>query len=152
MISEEFGAGCGALARSLVRRTAALQPRTRERYEEEWLATLEERRTPLRQLLFALGIWRKRGVLRRQLEFEKVHLPPEVAAAKWFVDVMNSPSPMGIEERRHLVAWLKESPEHVVALLRTKQVYKLLSEERLKDALRKRVGMDDREISRTDEG
>lgn len=66
VVGDEFTATCPNLARWLVRRSAKRLTVDRERYEEQWLADLEDRKTPLRKIFFALGILRAAAVLRRE--------------------------------------------------------------------------------------
>ena len=65
-VAEEIGAACQSLARWLIKRSAVMLTDDQERYEEQWLADLDDRKTPLRKLVFALGIVRAAGVLRRE--------------------------------------------------------------------------------------
>lgn len=56
LVTDEFVAGCPSLAAWLVTKSAGLLIEDRDRYLEEWLAVLADRKTALRKLLFAVGI------------------------------------------------------------------------------------------------
>jgi hypothetical protein len=66
IVTDEFGAGCQSFAQWLVKQSAGRLISDRDRYLEQWLADLKDRKTPLRKLLFAFGIVRASTVLRHQ--------------------------------------------------------------------------------------
>jgi hypothetical protein len=133
----------------LIKRSAWMLIEDSERYAEQWLADLEDRRTSLRKLLFAFGIWRASRELSRELE--KAPLPPAEAAAAWIIQFKDGP--LRIDQRRRFVAWLKESPRHVAAWIRIRQVEQLLHEDWCQEVFRKcQEELDRRTIARTDEG
>ena len=117
MASEQQGSA-SALARWLVRRSARVLNQDRERYEEQWLADLEDRKTPLRKLWFALGVWRASVHLRR--ESLSALLPDALtaieSAAEWFVEFSDSPH-VDLDQRVRFFEWLRQSPEHVSEML-----------------------------------
>jgi hypothetical protein len=154
------------LAAWLVERSACMlvEAEDCDRYAEQWLADLEDRRTPLRKLLFAFGVWRASAALRRELE--KAPLPPEAAvvewptaaAVKWIIKFEDSPSRVRFDERLRFLRWLKASPDHVAECLRIMQVSQLLHEEILKrlksdkEESLKPIKMDCEKTFRTEEG
>lgn len=66
IIGDEFNAICPKLAHWLVKRSARWLVSDAERYEEEWLADLEARKTPTRKLLYAMGLPWSAAALRRE--------------------------------------------------------------------------------------
>ncbi|GFE91933.1 hypothetical protein [Steroidobacter agaridevorans] len=68
LLSEEVNVSLSALARWLALRTSRLIIGSqRERYAEEWLADIEQCKTPLRKFLFALDLWRSALVIRNHV-------------------------------------------------------------------------------------
>jgi hypothetical protein len=76
------GQGSAGVAGWLVRRAARQAPADlAERFEEEWLADLLERRTALSQLRFAAGCWWASGVIAGERGTAGVATSPAAAAA-----------------------------------------------------------------------
>jgi hypothetical protein len=93
---EELGSGCSAVARGLVKLSARWLIADKERYEEQWLADLEDRKTPLRKFLFSIGLLRAAAVLRR--ETRRVNKPrdesPWAPLEDWVFDSKVGERPM----------------------------------------------------------
>ncbi len=65
LLLDELQTAISSITQWLVRRSADQLVDERERYLEQWLADLEDRKTPLRKLLFAAGIVWAAYALRR---------------------------------------------------------------------------------------
>lgn len=65
-VADECGIGFKNISRWIVKRSVGPLAEERERYEEQWLADLEDRKTAVRQMLFALGVVLAARVLRRE--------------------------------------------------------------------------------------
>jgi hypothetical protein len=83
VVIDEVGATIQALARSIVKRGAQLLP-DGERYEEQWLADLNDRPTPVRKMFFALGILWAATVLRRESALRPTNARRDYAAELYF--------------------------------------------------------------------
>lgn len=66
VVAEELAVAWQTLLRWLVKRSARRLNDDQERYEEQWMADLDDRKTPLRKLLFALGLLWAARVVRRE--------------------------------------------------------------------------------------
>ena len=133
IVTDEFSAGSSALARWIVKRSARALFDDRERYEEQWLADLEDRKTPLQKLSFAVGIlWAARGLKGAFSGEPPVVQTPvtEVSersrlfseeAAYWYFMCIDAPS-MLPSDRREFIAWIRRTPENVVQLVMVAQL------------------------------
>jgi hypothetical protein len=112
IVTDEFSAGCQAFAEWLVRKSAGRLATDRDRYLEQWLADLNDRKSSLQKLFFAFGIVIASAVLRQPAASVRRALgQPIILNESHTITVITSEDPqdVGLEHNMEIVCKLHDA-------------------------------------------